>query len=202
MTLSRKGSAQVNDAFDAEADDAFDGLVASLRDLQAALATSRPPVGVAAEISDRLRSDAAALQAFSVPEQERQFGNLFDRTGRAQAMAPAFEYETSSADSVTGTVNFSDFYLGGNGAVHGGAIPLIFDEVLGRLANEGRPRSRTAYLHVDYRQITPVNRPLTIDAWVDRIEDRKLFLTGVLRDDQVLLAEAEGLFVILRPGQP
>ncbi|KXW79029.1 hypothetical protein JL15_02910 [Mycolicibacterium phlei DSM 43071] len=177
-------------------------MVLSLRRFQAALAASRPPIALAAEISDRLEADAATLLAFSVAEHERPFGNLFDRTGRAQAMSPPFKYESFSRDSATGTVTFSDFYLGGNGAVHGGAVPLIFDEILGLLANTDRPRSRTAYLHVDYRQITPVNRPLRIDAWVDREEGRKLYLKGVLRDDQQLLAEAEGLFVTLRPGQP
>jgi hypothetical protein len=37
---------------------------------------------------------------------------------------------------------------------------------------------------------------------VDRIEGRKRFLRSELRDGDVLVAEAEGLFVALNPGQP
>lgn len=183
-------------------DDAFDDVVRSLRRFQAALAGSKPPVELAADLASRLRRDAAALEAFAVDEYERPFGNLYDRPGRAQAMCPPFEYDSLTSESVSGTVVFSKFYLGANGAAHGGAIPLIFDEVLGRLANEGRAHSRTAYLHVDYRQVTPTGRLLRIDAQVDRIEGRKLYLSGCLYDGSSLLVEAEGLFVTLRPGQP
>ena len=62
------------------------------------------------------------------------------------------ETETQSR----GTVRFGRHYLGGNNAAHGGAIPLLFDDALGRFANShGRPIARTAYLHVDYRSVTP-----------------------------------------------
>jgi hypothetical protein len=36
----------------------------------------------------------------------------------------------------------------------------------------------------------------------EREEGRKRFLTGWVRDGDVLVAEAEALFVALRPGQP
>jgi hypothetical protein len=72
---------------------------------------------------------------------------------------------------VVGRVAFGRFYLGGNGAAHGGAIPLVFDEVMGRLANTGgRPPSRTASLHVNYRSITPIERELQLTARFDREE--------------------------------
>lgn len=193
---------RLNDPSSAAVEDAFDVMVQSLRRFQAALAASRPSIQLANEIAGRLGRDAAALEAFAVVEHEQPFGNLYDRSGRAQAMSPPFEYESLSSERAYGTVYFSGFYLGANGAVHGGAVPLIFDEVLGRLANEGRTRSRTAYLHVDYRQVTPINKALRMDAWVDRIDGRKLYLKGLLRDGLAVLAEATGLFVTLRPDQP
>ena len=81
-------------------------------------------------------------------------------------------------------------------------LSLIFDEMLGRLANTGRTRSRTAYLHVNYRNITPIGPELRVEAPVDRVEGRKRFLTGAIYHDGTLTAAAEGLFVELRPGQP
>ena len=55
--------------------------------------------------------------------------------------------------------------------------------VLGRLAGAGgRPRSRTAYLHVNYRSVTPLDRELQVQAAVDRVEGRKIWITAALRD--------------------
>ena len=49
--------------------------------------------------------------------------------------------------------HFSRFHVGGNNAVHGGVIPLFYDWHFGMIVSAaGRPDSRTAYLHVDYRR--------------------------------------------------
>ena len=67
----------------------------------------------------------------------------------------------------------------------------------------GRPISRTAFLHVDYRNITPIDVPLTVRGWMARAEGRKAFVNAELTSpDGVLLAEANGLMVQLLPGQP
>ena len=42
----------------------------------------------------------------------------------------------------------------------------------------------------------------TNDARIDRIEGRKIFVTGRLCDGAEVLTEAEALFVRLKPGQP
>jgi acyl-coenzyme A thioesterase PaaI-like protein len=118
-------------------------------------------------------------------------------------MAPQVELAEFSDTYARGHVAFGRFYLGGNGAVHGGAIPLAFDELMGRLANTGgRPPSRTAYLHVNYRSITPIETRLAIEARFQAEKGRKRTLTGVLRNGDQVCADAEGLFVALRPGQP
>ena len=47
-------------------------------------------------------------------------------------------------------------------AVHGGVLPLMFDSVFGMVIHgAGRPISRTGFLHVDYRKVTPIDMPLT-----------------------------------------
>ena len=64
------------------------------------------------------------------------------------------------------------------------------------------PYQRTAFLHVNYRQIVPVEKDLQVDAGIDRVEGRKIFVAGRLLDGEDVLAEAEALFVRLLPGQP
>lgn len=64
------------------------------------------------------------------------------------------------------------------------------------------PFQRTAYLHINYRQIVPVERDLQATATLERVEGRKIFITGALLDGDTVLADAEALFVKLKPGQP
>ena len=82
-------------------------------------------------------------------------------------------------------------------------LPLLFDSVFGMVIHAaGRPISRTAFLHVDYRKVTPIDTPLTARGWVRESEGRKAFVRGELLDGDTLLAEANGLMVRLLPGQP
>ena len=62
--------------------------------------------------------------------------------------------------------------------------------------------ARTAYLKVNYRAIVPLDIELQVDATVDRVEGRKRWASARLYNDGTLVADAEGLFVELRPGQP
>jgi predicted thioesterase len=62
--------------------------------------------------------------------------------------------------------------------------------------------ARTAYLKVNYRAITPIGRELLVDATVDRVEGRKRWASARLFDGETPIADAEGLFVELLPGQP
>jgi acyl-coenzyme A thioesterase PaaI-like protein len=129
-------------------------------------------------------------------------GDWSGDTWGANALIPEFAVDRSSDHSVTGRVTFTPFHHGGGGAVHGGVIPMVFDQVLGRLTNvPGRGRARTAYLHVNYRQVTPIGTELRLDATIEREEGRKIFAGGRLRRGEELLADAEALFVRLRPGQ-
>ncbi|QZA15376.1 hypothetical protein H5U41_09035 [Mycolicibacterium holsaticum DSM 44478 = JCM 12374] len=71
------------------------------------------------------------------------------------------------------------------------------------VAPAGRPDSRTAYLHVDYRRVTPIDEPLTARAWIDSVDGRKLFLRATMSDsDGNVLSEANGLMIKLLAHQP
>jgi hypothetical protein len=67
----------------------------------------------------------------------------------------------------------------------------------------GRPDSRTAYLHVDYRKIAPTDDPLVSRAWIDSVDGRKAFIRAKMTDsDDNVLSEASGLMIKLLPHQP
>jgi acyl-coenzyme A thioesterase PaaI-like protein len=182
---------------------AFSAMIDALRALQDQVTGSSPPEQVAGQIADALSALTGELAEYAVDERHQVAGRLVGIPGRGQCMVPAVEITEYSDTHARGHVSFGRFYLGGNGAVHGGAIPLVFDELMGRLANTGGRRpSRTAYLHVNYRNITPIETRLAIEARFESEEGRKRILTGVLRDGDTVCADVEGLFVALRPGQP
>ncbi len=180
----------------------FGGLVEALQRAQEAVAAARPEPAAAVAATQALRRAAQLLEPFAVGEREQISGRRLDRADRGQALSPAFHAQEWDDWHVVGGLQLGRFHLGGNGAAHGGVIPLVFDDVLGRLANSGRRVARTAYLHVNYRAITPIGVPLRLEAHVERVEGRKRFLTGTLRHGATLTADAEGLFVELLPGQP
>jgi acyl-coenzyme A thioesterase PaaI-like protein len=178
-------------------------LIAQFRVLQDTIAGTAPPAELVAPVTAALADVCARLAPYATGERHQLFGRLNGMPGRGQAMTPVFVPGPSDDKSIAGHVTFGRFYLGGNGAVHGGAMPLLFDEVLGRLANSGgRSRSRTAYLRVDYRNVAPVGAELAVSAWLESEEGRKRLVRATLRHGDTLCAEAEALFVALRPGQP
>jgi acyl-coenzyme A thioesterase PaaI-like protein len=180
----------------------FPEMIDALRLLQNRITGSAPGEELAAEVSRTLTDLAIQLGAHAVDE-ESQIAGRVDLPGRAQALVPVVHLDEQDDQHAVGRVTFGRLHLGRNGAVHGGAIPLVFDEVMGRLSNTGgRPPGRTAYLHVNYRNITPIEQELQVTARFDREEGRKRFLAGELRHGGTLCADVEGLFIALRPGQP
>lgn len=181
---------------------AVEEAAAALRDIQDAFAAARPPADRLADITRRLRAIAGQLREYGAPEPDRIVGRL-PTPGRGQAMCPELVINHRGGDDMHGRVRFSAFYHGSNGAVHGGALALLFDEALGRLAHEDRrPASRTAYLRTDFRNIARIETDLLLRAWVERHEGRKIVLRATLTDGETLVAEGEALFVTLRPEQP
>lgn len=185
-----------------DASDPYAAMISSLRSFLDHVAAADADDITLTKLAFDLAGWRDKLAAVAVSERDQVFARRFDLPGRGQTMSPAFVVRDADGDHVTGTVRYGRYFLGGNGAVHGGAVTLLFDEVFGRLANSHRTPSRTAYLRTDYRAVAPVGAELEVHVWLDRIEGRKRFVQGTLKHGEVVCAEAEGLFVELREGQP
>lgn len=181
----------------------YTDMVDQLRELLDRVAAAAPSADVVTRTTKAVAELNADLADHEVDEPDQLSGRLPTAPGRAQLAVPALHVDELDDHHVLGRVRFGRHFLGSNGAVHGGAIPLLFDDVLGRLAlTGGRARSRTAFLHVDYRSIAPIDTDLRVEARFDSEEGRKLYVRGTLSDGDRLCAEATALFVALRPGQP
>ena len=190
---------------------AFRHLADEMRRVIARLVVVRPP-------QEELERAAEAAAAFAdrldaLPERGRQWevseAGLFPRdfvafspvSGVSNPLAPPLRLTLEPGDGddgyrITGEVTFGAAYEGPPGHVHGGLVAAMFDELLGFAQLSP---GFTAYLKVDYRKPTPLNRSLKLLAWVDSIEGRKRLLRGTCTlDDGTLLSEAEGLFIAPR----
>ncbi|MBB2773153.1 UNVERIFIED_ORG: hypothetical protein GGE11_004087 [Mycolicibacterium obuense] len=181
----------------------FADLVEQLRRVQDGFVGARLPSKTGAVVLEQLSDIADTLAAHQVAPLDAPAGARLDLPGRGHPFLPPHVVDEWTETRVRAHVTFARYHLGGNGAATGGAHAVLFNEILGRLsAGGGRPLSRTAYVHVNYRSVTPIGRRLEIEATLDRIDGRKRFVSGRLLDGTVTVADAEGLFVELLPGQP
>ena len=176
-------------------------MVEQLRLLQDAVAASTPPAGTVERVTALLAEARGLLEPHAVSDDEQIYGRFLSTPGRGQTLCPPLRLVEWSATELVGETVFGEFHAGSNGAVHGGAVALFFDEAIGRLSDlGGRSRSRTAALNVNFRRVTPVGRPLVVHVRLAEESGRKRRLRGTLNDGERLCAEADGLFVALREG--
>ncbi len=182
----------------------FGRFVAAMRQLQDLAVSADPDDDIWNDAADRAADLAKLLAPFEADEGKAPAGRTPDLPGMGSLLLPPWILTKYAPDGVEMTGYFSRFHVGGNHAVHGGVLPLLFDHMFGMISHAaGRPISRTAFLHVDYRRITPIDTPLVVRGRVTRTEGRKAFVAAELVDgDDTVLAEGNGLMVRLLPGQP
>jgi acyl-coenzyme A thioesterase PaaI-like protein len=162
------------------------------------------PDEVITEAADQLEKLSALLSPFDADEWQSPSGRRMDLPVRGNILTVPMSARKTEDGRIRGWARFARFHLGRNGAVHGGSLGMLFDTVLGMTSSvlTGGPYQRTAYLKINYRHIVPIEKELQIEAEIDRVEGRKIFVSGRLRDGDTLLTEADALFVRLKPGQP
>jgi acyl-coenzyme A thioesterase PaaI-like protein len=178
--------------------------VEAVRTLQDHVRAVDAPDEVITEAADLIEAVSTLLAPYDGDEWASPSGRRIDLPNRGNILQVPATLTKTDDGRVRGVAQFRRYHLGRNGAVHGGAIAMLFDSLLGYTAAKltKSPYQRTAFLHVNYRRIAPIGKELRVDAGIDRAEGRKIFVAGRLMDGEALLADGEALFVRLRPGQP
>jgi acyl-coenzyme A thioesterase PaaI-like protein len=178
--------------------------MAAMRRLQDIAVSTNPDAALWADAAERVDELCDRLEVHRAPEGVAPAGRGAHLPGLGHPLMPPWMITESGPDGVVMNGHFSRFHVGGNMAVHGGVIPLFFDWHFGMIVSAaGRANSRTAYLHVDYRKITPIDEPLVSRGRIDTIDGRKAFVSATMTDsDGTVLTEASGLMIRLLPHQP
>ncbi len=160
---------------------------------------------VATSFADRLDELRLQRRSWEVSEaglQPRDFIAYSPISGRSNPMAPPVQLhvvpgadDAAGKHRIEGEVTFGAAYEGPPGHVHGGLLAAMFDELLGFAQLSP---GFTARLTINYRKPTPLETPLRLAAWVEHIDGRKRTVLGECHAGDVLVAEAEGLFIAPR----
>ncbi len=116
----------------------------------------------------------------------------------------SFKQETPDAEGhfPPGSVLiFADFQFtlaqqGPPGHAHGGASASVIDEAMGASVWQSGYRALLAHYELDYKLPVPLNTPVRVEAWVEKVDGRKVYARGrlLLVDGQVAV-EGAGLYL-------
>jgi acyl-coenzyme A thioesterase PaaI-like protein len=178
--------------------------VAALHRLQDLTVSTRPDSAAWATAAENVETACGLLDGHQVSEVDVVAGRVLSLPGLGHPLLPPWTMTSAGPEGVTMAGHYTQSHVGGNQAVHGGMIPLLYDWLFGMVVTSAEIRpTRTAYLHVDYRKITPIEEPLTAHGHVSKIDGRKAFITATMTAaDGTILTEANGLMVRLLPHQP
>jgi acyl-coenzyme A thioesterase PaaI-like protein len=115
--------------------------------------------------------------------------------GRANPLAPPMPIRVLPDHSVVGEVTMRPIHEGPPGALHGGWVASLLDQLIGMANAAAGVGGMTAELTVRYRKATPLNVPLTISARTDSVDGRKVYASGEIVADGAVTAEATGVFI-------
>lgn len=114
--------------------------------------------------------------------------------GKASAIGFPMELEVLD-DRVKGTAYVPLSFQGPPQRVHGGVVATIFDILLSRTQVLCDFMGFTASLKIDYKKATPIETKLELEAWVQKVDGRKLLNGGKITANGEVCATAEGLWI-------
>ena len=161
---------------------------------------------VARELAARLRRESRELfEIASVDDPEigeRWYSPVY---GPGNPIAPPLVATDTPDGRAAGRVTLGKPHEGPPGLVHGGVVATVLDHVLARAIRAAGRGGLTATLTVTYRRPVRLGVPLVAIAEIGTTDGRRTTATARLAaedDPGTTLAEAEGMFVSLRPDVP
>ena len=191
---------------------AVGALGTALRDLvdaavrtEVSLEELRAAAAVAEALTERLRVDARALTEIARVDDpeigERWYSPVY---GPGNPVAPPLDVSHTPDGRAAGRVTLRKPHEGPPGLVHGGVVATLLDHVLARAVRAAGFGGLTATLTVTYRRPVRLGVSLLVVAELGENDGRRTTARArmVAEDDpETTLAEAEGLFIALRPEQ-
>jgi hypothetical protein len=113
-----------------------------------------------------------------------------------KSSAVAFPMETRiEGDRVKGNAFVPLPFQGPPMRVHGGIVAAMFDVLLAQTQAIAKVMGYTASLDITYKAATPLETELELEAWIEKIDGRKMYNAGEIRMNGEVCASAKGLWI-------
>jgi uncharacterized protein (TIGR00369 family) len=97
---------------------------------------------------------------------------------------------------LTSEFTLNEAHQGPPGHTHGGASAAILDEAMGLCVWAAGHMVLAANLEVNYRKPLPLNQPLTLEARITQVEERKIHTIGEIKlADSTVAVSGRGLYI-------
>lgn len=150
-----------------------------------------------ADAMDEVNADLSRMATLELVQPENLRRTRNPTSGTMNPIAPPMHPRIVD-DRIVATVTFNEAYQGPPSVVHGGFVAAVLDEALGRTRHLTDHNVVTGSLTVRYKRPTPINVELSIEAWISEIQERKMISRGKISHGDVVVAEAEGIFVFMK----
>ncbi len=134
------------------------------------------------------------------PDARRAYVDQSPIRGRLNPIAPPMVSgepirRDDGSQAVVATATLGAAYEGPPHGVHGGWVAALFDDLLGQAQQLVRKAGVTATLKVRYRDITPLDRELRLEAWIHEDRGRRVVARATCHAGETLTADAEAIFL-------
>lgn len=119
-------------------------------------------------------------------------------TGPANPFSPQMVM-SDHGDYVEGKLSLDHGYVGAPGWAHGGIVAALLDQLMGFVLIVAGDPCVTQSLSLHYDIPTPSHEELTLRAWIDDDQGRRVVLKGEVRAGDQVTARGEGVFIRLEP---
>ena len=111
-------------------------------------------------------------------------------------------FRRESDGRLVGRAWFGSGAEGPPGHAHGGSMAAVLDEAMGAAAWMAGHKVVAAQLDTSFRRMLPLGTDATLEAWVEKVDERKVWTRGWLVDgDGQPFAEARALFLKIDPAR-
>ena len=104
-----------------------------------------------------------------------------------------------SEEGVYGVASAGRMFAGPPERVHGGIQAHLMDEMMGAVTVLCGMSAVTAFIKVNYRGPAPLEVPLSLRAWIDQIDGKKVFLKATGEAEGQVFVDAEALYIKVPP---
>ncbi|UCH33422.1 MAG: PaaI family thioesterase [Armatimonadota bacterium] len=121
--------------------------------------------------------------------------------GKENSLGLRLEFTWEGTDCLT-RLHVKPEYTGWRGYLHGGVLSAALDEVMGNAVWKAQLPAMTGRMTVRYRQTAEVGDDLDLRGHIDKVGARIIRTAAeARRPDGTLVAEAEALYIRVKPGE-